>query len=136
VQRAMKADETVEPTDAAPGAAWQLEPEFWLPIRGGARAHGRRCDGGFLVYAGSTAALEEWPSLTTPQRRHRRNLRGTLGLAPAEGGLRLTRDVLFESPSQAAAVMVGHSANGADEWVAPGGRSYNQVIRDEAARSS
>lgn len=135
VQRAVTAEETTEPTGAAPGAAWRSESEFWLRIRGVPLAQGRRCDGGFLVYAGSAATLEEWPSLTTPQRRHRRNLRGTLGLAPAAGGLLLTRDALFESPSQAAAVMVGHSANGADEWVAPAGRSYNRVVRDEATSS-
>jgi Domain of unknown function (DUF4357) len=74
------------------------------------------------------AGLDDWPSLTTPQLRHRRNLRGSLGLVPSGGYLRLTRDALFESPSQAAAVMIGHSANGPDQWIAPDGRSYNMVL--------
>jgi hypothetical protein len=60
------------------------------------------------------AGLRDWPSLQTVQLRHRRNLRGSLGLVPSGGYLRLTRDALFESPSQAAAVMIGHSANGPD----------------------
>lgn len=71
------------------------------------------------------AGLRDWPSLTTPQLGHRRNLRGSLGLVPSGGHLRLTRDALFESSSQAAAVMIGHSANGPDQWTGPDGRSYN-----------
>jgi hypothetical protein len=71
------------------------------------------------------AVLKDWPSLTTPQLRHRRNLRGSLGLVPSSGYLRLTRDALFESPSHGAAVMIGHSVNGPDQWIAPDGRSYS-----------
>jgi hypothetical protein len=111
----------------APTAPWPSTPEFRLSIRGAQQARGHRCDGGFLVSAGSTAGLDDWPSLTTPQLRHRRNLRGSLGLVPFRGYLRLTRDALFESPSQAAAVMIGHSANGPDQWIAPDGRSYNML---------
>jgi hypothetical protein len=59
---------------------------------------------------GSTAPSAPWPS--TPEFR-----------------LPLTRDVLFESPSQAAAVMNGHSTNGPDPWTGPDGRSYNQWFR-------
>jgi hypothetical protein len=106
-------------------AAWPSAPEFRLSIRGVHEARGRRCDGGFLVSAGSMAGLDDWPSLTTPQLRHRRNLRGSLGLVPSGRYLRLTRDTLFESTSQAAAVMIGHPANGPDQWIGPNGRSYN-----------
>jgi hypothetical protein len=73
------------------------------------------------------AGLDDWPSLTTPQLRHRRNLRGSLGLVRTGGYLRLTRDALFESSSQAAAVMIGHSANGPHQWIAADGRRYNMV---------
>ena len=100
-------------------------------IREARGATGRRCDGGFLVYAGSAAAVRDWDSLTTPQIRYRRNLRDSLGFVPENGYLRLTRDVLFASPSQAADVLQGHSVNGADEWVTADGRSYNQVVKDE-----
>jgi Domain of unknown function (DUF4357) len=73
------------------------------------------------------AGLDDWPSLTTPQLRHRRNLRGSLGLVPAGRYLRLTRDALFDSPSQAATAMIGHSASGPDQWIAPDGRPCNMV---------
>lgn len=127
VERILASAGSASPGGTAPSAPWPSEPEFRLPIRSMQEARGRRCDGGFLVSAGSMAGLDDWPSLTTPQLRHRRNLRGSLGLVPSGGYLRLTRDALFESSSQAAAVMVGHSVNGPDQWIAPDGRSYNMV---------
>jgi AIPR protein/Domain of unknown function (DUF4357) len=107
-------------------ALWPTEPEFTLPVGDGHEARGRRCDGGFLVSADSMAGLKDKPSLSTPQLLLRRNLRGSLGLVPSGEYLRLTHDALFESPSQAAAVMIGHSTNGPDRWIGPDGRSYNQ----------
>jgi hypothetical protein len=120
--------------EIAAAAPLLLEPKFWLDVRDASRAMGRRCDGGFLVYAGSTAAAKEQGSLTTPQLRHRRNLRDSLGFVPENGYLRMTRDALFASPSQAADVLQGHSVNGADEWVTAGGMSYNQVMKYERIR--
>ena len=84
--------------EIASAAPWPLEPKFWLDIRDASRAMGRRCDSGFLVYAGSTAAAKDQGSLTTPQLRHRRNLRDSLGFVPENGYLRMTRDALFASP--------------------------------------
>jgi AIPR protein/Domain of unknown function (DUF4357) len=120
---------SASPGVTAPSATWPSAPEFRLPIGDVHEARGRRCDGGFLVSADSMAGLRDWPSLQTVQLRHRRNLRGSLGLVHSGGGyLRLTRDALFESPSQAAAVMIGHSVNGPDQWIAPDGHSYNMVF--------
>jgi hypothetical protein len=125
-------DELVPPCrESASAAPWSSAPEFWLGIKDASWAMGRRCDGGFLVYAGSAAAAKDQGSLTTPQLRHRRNLRDSLGFVPENGYLRLTRDALFASPSQAADVLQGHSVNGADEWVTADGVSYNQVVKDE-----
>jgi hypothetical protein len=123
----------LKPSDgqAISSAPWSQTPEFQLSIKEARWATGRRCDGGFLVYAGSAADVKDWDSLTTPQIRHRRNLRDSLGFVLENGYLRLTRDVLFASPSQAADVLQGHSVNGADEWVTADNRSYNQVVRDE-----
>jgi hypothetical protein len=112
-------------------APWPSEPRFLLPIRGNQRAEGRRCDDGFLVHAGSLAAVADQSSLSTPQLRHRGNLRNSLGFVERDGFLQLTRDMLFESPSQAAAVLLGHNVNGADGWRTTDGRTYNQVVREE-----
>jgi hypothetical protein len=105
---------------------WLAAPEFWLNISNAGQASGRRCDGGFLVFAGSPASARDWDSLTTTQRRLRSNLRDSLGLVPEDGHLHLTRDTLFASPSQAADVLQGHSVNGPDEWFDGNGRSLNQ----------
>jgi hypothetical protein len=56
----------------------------------------------------------------------RQNLRDSLALVPSSEYLSLTRDALFESPSQAAAIMIGHATNGPDRWIGPDGRSYNE----------
>jgi AIPR protein/Domain of unknown function (DUF4357) len=119
--------------ESASAAPWPSAPEFWLDVRDASKAMGWRCDGGFLVHAGSTAAAKDQGSLTTPQLRHRRNLRDSLGFVPEHGYLRMTRDALFASPSQAADVLQGHSVNGADEWVTADGVSYNQIVKDERA---
>jgi AIPR protein/Domain of unknown function (DUF4357) len=128
VERILAPGGSASPGGTVPPATWPSEPEFRLPIKGGREARGRRCDGGFLVSVGSLAGLEDWPSLQTPQLRHRRNLRGSLGLVPFGGYLRLTRDALFESPSRAAGVMIGHPANGPHQWTSLDGRSYNVIF--------
>jgi hypothetical protein len=65
------------------------------------------------------------------------NLRDTLiqsgALVPVEGGesLRLTTDHVFNSPSAAAAVLLGRSAAGPIEWKAETGQTLKQ-IREQA----
>jgi hypothetical protein len=113
---------------------WPSEPEFRLAVKGNSLAEGRRCDGGFLVRAGSLAAAADQSSLSTLQLRHRRNLRDSLGLVENGPFLRLTRDIIFESPSQAAAVLLGHNVNGADGWHTTDGRTYNQIMQEEQIR--
>ncbi|WP_433477949.1 AIPR family protein [Spirillospora sp. CA-142024] len=127
-------DELTAPgRESVTAETWPSAPEFRLDIRDGLRAKGRRCDGGFLVYAGSAAAAKDGKSLTTPQILHRRNLRDSLGFVSENGHLRLSRDALFGSPSQAADVLQGHSVNGADGWATEDGMSYNQVVKNEGS---
>jgi hypothetical protein len=74
------------------------------------------------------ASLVDKSSLRTSELLIRQNLRDSLGLVPSGEYLRLTRDTLFESPSQAAAIMIGHSTNGPDYWIDPDGHSYNEWL--------
>jgi len=115
---------------------WPSEPKFGLPARSDLRAVGRRCDGGFLVQAGSLADAKDYSSLSTTNLRHRCNLRDSLGFIESKNPsfLRLTRDALFESPSQAAAVLMGHSVNGADGWKTDKGMSYSKVVAADSER--
>jgi hypothetical protein len=128
VERILAPGGQVFPDRVVPWAPWPSTPEFRLPIETEYAARGRRCDDGFLVSAGSMAGLEDKSSLRTSELLLRRNLRDSLGLVPSGEYLRLTRDVLFESTSQAAAIMIGHSTNGPDYWTDPDGRSYNQWL--------
>ena len=108
---------------ASPGGTAPSAPALSTGVpaahKGRARGGAAGATAGFVVSADSMADLDNWPSLTTSQLRHRRNLRSSLGLVPFGRCLHLTRDALFESPSQAAAVMIGHSANGPVQWIAP-----------------
>lgn len=115
-----------------PGPAWPSGTEFRLPIEGGPQpALGRRCDGGFLIYAGSPAAAKDHLSLSTRQSGLRNNLRDSARLVPHGVVLRLTSDALFDSASEAAAVLKGHSVNGTDEWAAADGTAYKYVPENE-----
>ncbi len=84
----------------------------------GAEARGHRTPDGFVVFKGSTAVFQErsaahkWPS--TIALRKKLITDGTLELV--EDLYRFTKDVEFSSPSAAAAVVQGGSANGLIEW--------------------
>ena len=57
---------------------------------------------------------------------------GVLGL---QGGLyQFTQDYSFSSPSTAAAVVLGRSANGRIEWKAADGRTLKELQEAEAAQ--
>jgi hypothetical protein len=48
-------------------------------------------------------------------------------LAPSGGFLKMTRAHVFDSPSSAAGVLLGRSANGRIEWKDSGGRTLKEV---------
>jgi Domain of unknown function (DUF4357) len=83
---------------------------------------------GFVVLKGSRVAASEVPS--TPEYVKRK--RAALATDGSIEGLTLTRDVLFNSPSLAAAVVQGRSANGLIEWKRPNGTT----LRDEQQPAS
>src|ERR1035438_7558803 len=84
----------------------------------GAVARGHRTPDGFVVLEDSTAVLQErksanrWPYVTA--LREKLIADGTL--VSEKGFYRFTRNVEFPSPSGAAAVIVGGSANGLLAW--------------------
>lgn len=86
----------------------------------GIKASGRESPDGFVVLAGSRAARDGVASLPESVRKRRADLlaRGVLAEDPIEDptSLRLTQDYLFDSPSMAAAVLLGRTANGRVEW--------------------
>ncbi|OFV96728.1 MAG: hypothetical protein A3F68_03885 [Acidobacteria bacterium RIFCSPLOWO2_12_FULL_54_10] len=95
----------------------------------GAEGRGYRTPDGFVVLKGSTAVLQERPSAKKwPSVSARRNKLIADGiLVQNEGFYLFKRDVEFSSPSAAAAVIEGGSANGLIEWKTKDGRALKDL---------
>jgi hypothetical protein len=99
----------------------------------GAEARGQRTANGFVIFHGSTAVLEERPSAESyPYVVAQRNQLITDGtLIEKDDFLVFTKDAEFSSPSAAAVVIHGGSANGLTAWKTKDGKSLKQL--DEQA---
>lgn len=99
----------------------------------GAEGRGQRTPSGFVVFSGSTAVLEERPSAENYPyvMDQRRQLLAEGGLLAKDDFLVFTRNIEFTSPSAAAAVVHGGSANGLVAWKTESGTSLKQL--DEQA---
>jgi hypothetical protein len=99
----------------------------------GAEGRGQRTPNGFVVFSGSTAVLEERPSMERYPyvMAQRKQLIAERVLTEKEGFLVFTKDTEFSSPSAAAAVIHGGSANGLLAWKTEDGKSLKQL--DEQA---
>jgi hypothetical protein len=99
----------------------------------GAEGRGHRTPDGFVVLQGSTAVLQErpsakrWPYVIALRKKYIAD--GTL--VQKDGFYLFTKDVEFSSPSAAASVVVGGSANGLIEWRTKDGRVLKAL--DEGA---
>ncbi len=95
----------------------------------GAEGRGRRTPDGFVVFRGSTAVLQEresakkYPYVLTLRNQLIAN--GTL--VKKVGFYEFTKDTEFSSPSAAAAVIEGGSANGLIEWRTEDGRVLKEL---------
>ena len=101
----------------------------------GAKATGREVGDGFVVLQGSRARASEVASIHEYLRdlRHQLKERGVL---KAEGdSLIFTQDFRFNSPSTAAGVLVGGSANGRRAWKDDRGRTL-KALQEERAKES
>lgn len=94
-----------------------------------AEARGQRTPNGFVVFRGSTAVLEERPSAAKYPYvvSQRKQLIADGILVEKDGVLMFTRDTEFSSPSSAAVVIHGGSANGLIAWKTSDGRSLKQI---------
>lgn len=102
---------------------------FQIQAARGASARGLPTAEGFVVLKGSKIASSEVPSTPPVVRRRREAM-------IADGSvvdLTLTKDVLFNSPSLAAAVVLGRSANGQVEWKLKGGTTLKDTRVPQAA---
>ena len=97
----------------------------------GAQAKGTETSEGFIVFEGSLARCDEVTSINPGTTRLRARLL-LAGVLVAEGEhLRFAKAHLFDSPSTAAAVVLGRTANGRIEWKDRAGRTLK--VAQEAA---
>lgn len=95
----------------------------------GAEGRGHRTPDGFVVLKGSTAVLIErqsaknWPSVLALRKQMVAD--GTL--IEKNGFYEFTKDAAFSSPSAAAAVIEGGSANGLIEWRTKDGKVLKEL---------
>lgn len=105
-------------------------PLFEMNLKkSGITATAQEVDGEFTVLEGSSARLA-WTGVeghSYTGLRSKLEQDGTLVPTPDGSAMRFSRDHVFASPSAAAAIVAGRSANGRTEWVVQGGRrTYGQ----------
>jgi hypothetical protein len=95
-----------------------------------ADAKARYTDDGFVVLKGSLAraALVDSVRGTFLESRRRELVEGGV-LVPDGASLRFAEDWIFTTPSGAAMVVLGRTANGWKEWYRADGRTLHDVIR-------
>jgi hypothetical protein len=100
----------------------------------GLESQGNETPQGFVVLTGSVASRAEVPSCPAYVKELRAALAGNGVLVPAGQGYRFTQDYVFSSPSTAAGVVLGRSANGRMEWKTADGKTLKAVQDTEAVR--
>jgi len=101
----------------------------------GVKAKGYESTSGFVVCEGSQAVLKAVPSMKTHVRGMydiREKLISTGVLSPADKYYRFTQDYSFSSPSTAAAIVMGRSANGRVEWKDKSGKTLKSIQEELA----
>jgi hypothetical protein len=117
---------------AQPAAKQQSGGTLFCRMKG-AEGRGHRTPDGFVVLRGSTAVLQEresakrWPYVVALRKK----LIADGALVQKDGFYLFTRDVECSSPSAAASVIAGGSANGLIEWRTKEGRVLKEL--DEEA---
>jgi hypothetical protein len=103
-------------------------PHRKLTLKGkGAIGNGYESDAGFVVLAGSEMRAETVESISPHLMPLRQKLLSKGIVAKVNGALRFAQDYTFDSPSTAAGVLLGRSANGRIEWRDQFGHTLKQL---------
>jgi len=103
----------------------------------GIKASGFDTPQGFVVQSGSFASKELVPSLKDHFPRVcvlHDELKGNGVLMPAGDQLKFMQDYTFNSPSLAAAIVLGRAANGRIEWKDNNGKTLKEFQEAQAAK--
>lgn len=90
-------------------------------------ASGYESAGGFVVRAGSQSPIAEAPSIHAYLHDLRESLFKNGVLVKERTTYRFVQDYEFKSPSTAAGVVLGRSANGRTEWISETGRTLKSI---------
>ena len=93
-------------------------------------AKGQLFDDGFVVLKGSRARKEVVASATQTVVPQQQKLIAEGVITENNGQLRFVKDHMFDSPSGAAAIVMGRTANGWVEWKLPDGRKLSEAKND------
>jgi len=97
----------------------------------GADATGQPVADGFVVFKGSKAAGEVAQAFNKHNYRHlRERLIEEKVLIQGDGFLEFSKDYVFSTPSAAAAIVMGRSANGLTEWKTSSGQILKAIGQD------
>ena len=109
-----------------------------LALKGarGAVGRGKRTTDGFVVFKGSEMAANTVPSFPKGFDTLRDELINSESVIQEKGKFILSEDVLFSSPSAAAAVIMGRSANGLLEWKNKSGKTLKEIEASEIEKAN
>jgi hypothetical protein len=115
----------------------QAANEF-LYVKGarGADGRGKRTSDGFVVFSGSKVAVDTVPSFPKGFSALRDELIENDIIVKAGEEFIFASDYLFSSPSAAAAVIMGRSANGLIEWKNSIGKELKSVEESEISKAN
>jgi len=94
----------------------KVSPNFFIKATRGANAQGQQTSDGFVVLKGSEIASSTVDSYPDGWKNSRQELIENGTIIEKNGKLVFSNDYLFNSPSAAAAIVMGRSANGLMEW--------------------
>ncbi len=109
----------------------QKQDTFFIKAARGADAKGEPSSDGFVVFMGSKAAGAMVPSMAPSFITYREKLK-TEGVLIDKGNyLEFPEDYIFSSPSTAAIIIMGRSANGLTEWKMKNGKTLKEYESNE-----
>ncbi len=104
-------------------------PRFFCRSRG-CDASGELVEDGFVVFQGSKSRIDSTASMPESIGNRRKSMLEASIIEEMDGVYIFRQDYLFPSPSNAAATVLGASANGWNEWKDAGGKTLSEVHRD------
>ncbi len=109
---------------------------LYIKAARGANGHGKRVADGFVVFKGSEIAIDTVPSFPKGFNTLRDELIESETIKNIDGKFIFISDYLFSSPSAAAAVVMGRSANGLIEWKDTKGKDLKSIEEQEIQKAN